>query len=123
VIWPEHGILLLVLGLVAGLLSGILGIGSGIILVPALVHLAFPQKDAQGIALAVMVPMALVGAIRYKMHPEIELNPNVILVLGLTAVIGALLGATLAGHLHNLMLRRLFATLIIIVGIRMWLTK
>ena len=53
------------LGVVAGIISGMLGLGSGTLLIPALVFLfAFPQKSAQGTALVVMVPMALVGATR-----------------------------------------------------------
>ena len=60
----------ILLGVCAGVLSGALGLGSGTILVPTLVLLfGFMQKSAQGMALAVMVPMALLGAFRYWKNP------------------------------------------------------
>ncbi len=81
------------LGICAGILSGLLGLGSGIILVPALVLLcSFEQKSAQGMALAVMVPMALVGALRYWKNPEIQMNAAVIGLIILAALAGALVG-------------------------------
>jgi uncharacterized membrane protein YfcA len=58
----------IVLGLVSGVFSSTFGVGSGILMIPALVMMfEFTQKSAQGICLAVMAPMALVGAIRYKL--------------------------------------------------------
>jgi uncharacterized membrane protein YfcA len=113
-----------VLGLCAGVISGTLGVGSGIILVPTLVLLcSFEQKAAQGTALAVMVPMALVGAIRYWRNPQVELNGVVILLLILGAVAGALAGTELAGRLPAGTLRKLFALLLIVAAIRMFIAS
>lgn len=108
------------LGICAGILSGVLGIGSGIVFVPVLVLLLlFPQKSAQGMSLAAMVPAVLVGAIRYKMNPEIEINMSYVGLLALGAVAGALVGAELVRHLPGSVLRKVFAIVIILAGIRM----
>jgi uncharacterized membrane protein YfcA len=115
--------LFLLLGLGCGIFSASFGVGSGIILIPALVLLFdVSQKSAQGICLAVMVPMAVVGAIRYKLNPEIEMDLKVILLLSAGAVVGALIGAGIAGWASGTTLRRLFAVIMIIVAVKMLLT-
>ena len=115
---------LLLIGLIAGTLSGALGVGSGILIIPALVlGLGIQQKVAQGISLAVMVPMALMGAYRYYMNPDIKINMGVILVMAPLAVVGAYLGAQLAAWLPAAILKRSFGVFIIIVGIRMAFVK
>ena len=107
-------------GICAGLLSGALGIGSGSVIVPALVLLfGASQKSAQGTALTLMVPMALVAAIRYKMNPEVEIDTMRLAVLALGAIPAALLGAQLAQLLPGSLLRKLFAIFLIVVSIRM----
>jgi len=113
------------LGSAAGLLSGTLGIGSGTVLIPGLVLvLLLPQKAAQGTALAVMVPMVLVGAIRYKINPAINISTLYIGLIASGAVVGALAGAELAQHLPAALLRKVFAIFIVIVGVRMlWTTS
>ena len=114
----------IVLGICAGIISGALGLGSGTIVIPALVLLFnFGQKNAQGMALAVMVPMALVGALRYWQNPEIELNPVIIGLIICGSVIGALVGVELAGMLPAHVLRRVFAIFLIIVAVRMFMTS
>lgn len=111
-----------VLGVCAGILSGLLGLGSGIILVPTLVLLcSFQQKSAQGMALAVMVPMALLGALRYWKNPQIEMNPAVIALIILGALAGTLAGTELAGRLPNHILRKVFAAVLIIVAVKMFM--
>ena len=110
------------LGICAGILSGLLGLGSGIILVPALVLLcSFEQKSAQGMALAIMVPMALVGALRYWKNPEIEMNMVVIGLIILGALAGSLVGTELAAKLPGHILRKVFAVVLIIVAVKMLL--
>lgn len=115
---------LLLIGLLGGTLSGALGVGSGILIIPALVlGLGIQQKVAQGICLAVMVPMALMGAYRYYVNPDIKISLSVILVLAPLAVVGAYLGAQLAALLPAAILKRSFGVFIIIVGIRMAFMK
>ena len=111
----------ILLGLCAGIVSGTLGLGAGIILVPVLVLLCgFGQKSAQGMALAVMVPMALVGAFRYWKNPEIEVNIGVVGLIVCGALVGTLFGTELAARLPSQDLRRVFAIVLVLVGIRMF---
>ena len=111
---------LIVLGVAAGVVSGALGMGSGVLLVPALVLFYYlPQKSAQGMALAVMVPMALVGAIRYKLNPAIAVPFSSVALIALGAVGGAFVGAELAHYLPGAVLRKCLAIFIIVVGVRM----
>ena len=108
------------IGICAGVLSGLLGLGSGIILIPTLVLLCgFTQKNAQGMALAVMVPMVLVGALLYWKNPEIKMNAAVIGLIILGALAGALLGTELAARLPGHILRKIFAVVMIIVAVKM----
>lgn len=109
-----------VLGVGAGILSGTLGVGSGAIVVPALVLiLSLPQKASQGTSLALMVPMALVGALRYWLDSDVSVSPVAVGLLVAGAIPGALLGAELAQRLPAEMLRRLFAAFLVIIGVRM----
>jgi uncharacterized membrane protein YfcA len=116
-----------ILGLVAGFCSGMLGIGSSIIIVPALtlLFLKFGQKDAQGMCLAVMVPMALVSAIRYKMNPGVKMDFLPISLLALGAIVGAFAGATLVqkSFISNETLRKIFGVFVLFVGILMLATS
>ena len=112
---------LILLGVCAGVVSGTLGVGSGVVVIPALVLLCnVEQKTAQGTALAVMVPMALLGAVRYWKNPGIEMNMAVILLIVLGAVGGVLAGTELAGRLPGQTLRKVFSVFLAIVAIRMF---
>jgi len=113
-----------VLGIGAGIISGALGLGSGTIVIPALVLLFdFGQKNAQGTALAVMVPMALVGALRYWQNPEIELNVVIIGLIICGALAGVLVGTELASRLPGHILRKVFAAVLVIAALRMFMTS
>jgi len=112
------------LGICAGVLSGALGLGGGTILVPTLVLLCgFGQKNAQGMALAVMVPMALVGALRYWKNPEIEINTVIVGLIICGALAGVLAGTELASRLPSHILRKAFAAVLVIVAIKMFTTS
>ena len=118
----EFNLILLLLGVAAGILSALLGVGSGILLVPAMVLLfGLSQKSAQGTALAVMVPMALIGFLSYRSNPEIEINLSQVILLALGAVSGALIGYAIVARLPNEVLRRIFAVFLLIVAVRMLL--
>ncbi|UCC98009.1 MAG: sulfite exporter TauE/SafE family protein [Phycisphaerales bacterium] len=111
----------ILLGICAGVISGALGLGSGAVVVPVLVLLlAFEQKAAQGTALAVMVPMTLLGALRYWRNPEIEMNLSIILLIALGALAGVLAGTEIAGRLPGQTLRKMFAIFLAIVAIKMF---
>ncbi len=111
------------LGVCAGVVSGMLGVGGGIVIIPALVlvmHL--PQKSAQGMCLAAMVPMVAVGAIRYKLNPSIEVDMASAALLALGGVAGAFVGVEIVTRLPGGVLRKIFACFIIVVGLRMLFT-
>jgi len=106
----------------AGVVSGALGVGSGIILIPTLVlFCSFEQKSAQGMALAVMVPMALLGALRYWKNPQIEMNAVVIALIICGALAGTLVGTELAGRLPGHVLRKALAIYLVIVAVIMFI--
>ncbi|HOJ61309.1 MAG TPA: sulfite exporter TauE/SafE family protein [bacterium] len=110
----------LLLGLLSGIFSAMFGVGGGIIMVPVLTILAsLPQKEAQGISLCVMVPVALMGSIRYYMNPEIHIDFHIVLIMSVTVIIGANIGATVVGMVSNRTLQFGFAILLFLMGIRM----
>lgn len=105
------------IGLVAGLLAGLLGVGGGVVLVPALVLLlGFDQHVAQGTSLLVVVPAALVGSTINHRRGRFRIRDAALLVAG--GLAGAALGSSLALGLDDAMLRRLFAALLIGLGIQ-----
>ena len=113
--------LLVLVGLVAGALSGSLGIGGGIIVVPALVLLlACPQKSAQGMALALMVPMAALGVFQYARTPGVLLQWGPIALLIAGAVIGVLAGSRVMARVPDAWLQRAFAVFLLVVAVRMF---
>lgn len=116
-VWWE----LLALGFIGGIVSGSFGVGSGIIFIPALV-LLFPmsQHSAQGTALAVMVPMALLGAFRYWHEPDIEVNMALVGLLVAGSLGGVLIGTEIAANVQSHWLRKGFAVFMVVVAMRMF---
>jgi len=111
-------IALIAVGLAAGVLSAALGVGGGIVYVPALVALfGFAQHEAQGTSLAVIVPTMVVAAVVHARAGRVHW-PTVV-PLGIAAVIGGFLGAQAALALDATLLRRLFAALLVFASIRM----
>jgi len=120
--FPEQWYLYPILGVLAGTISGSLGVGAGILVVPALVHLAYSQKEAQGIALCLMVPMALFGAIRYHLNPNIHISYPVVGLLAVASLLGVYFGTSIAAVADNQMLRKSFSLLLFAVSLKMWFT-
>lgn len=113
----------LMLGLAAGVMSAMFGVGSGILVVPALtLAVGLTQKESQGVALTVMVPMALVGALRYYFNPDIQVDYKIVAVMAVTVILGANLGATIVGQVTNRHLQFGFAFLLFAAGLRMFMT-
>ncbi len=118
---PEIG-LLLAIGLGAGLLAGLFGIGGGVVIVPAMVLLAsFDQHVAQGTSLLVIIPSAMLGTWTHHRHARFMMRDAVILAAG--GVVGALVGSLTALALDEDLLRRLFALLILAVAARMFFSR
>jgi uncharacterized protein len=107
------------LGLAAGSLSGIFGIGGGILIIPVLVMLAgMDQKTAQGTTLLMMLPpIGVLGALEYWRRGEVNWQAAAWLCVGF--VVGGYLGARLIEWVPTLWVRRAFALLMIIMGVRM----
>jgi len=106
-----------ILGLAVGFLSGLLGIGGGVIMVPGLVLLMkMTQQNAQAISLAVMVPVALWGSFRYFHSPSLTFDFRVVALLVILALVGTSLGTALALYLAPGTLRKVFAVALILMG-------
>jgi uncharacterized membrane protein YfcA len=111
--------LLAVVGLAAGVLSGLFGIGGGVIIVPALVLLlGFTAQQAAGTSLgALLLPVGLLGVIEYWRAGEVNLVNAMVLALGL--LFGAYLGARLGLSLPSDVVQRGFGVLLLLFGLRL----
>lgn len=110
-------LLLLGLGLVAGTLSGLFGIGAGVVITPALLWLCqSSQIGAQGMAYTVMVPMSILGAWRYHSQPGAEIDWRVAGLIASTCLAGVWLGSHLAFAAEEQLLRRAFGAYLLVVG-------
>ena len=108
----------LLLGLAAGAVAATLGIGGGIVIVPALVvFFAFPQHLAQGTSLAVILPTAVIGTVVHARGGRVDWRIAVQVAAG--GIVGAVVGSRLAISLDPLLLRRLFATLLLVLVFRL----
>lgn len=110
-------VIALVIGFAAGILSGMFGIGGGILVVPALVVLSkLDQKTAQGTSLAALLaPVGILGVIAYAKQSNVNWPLAAAVALGL--VIGPMIGAKFVLNLDPLMVKRIFGTFVIVVGI------
>ncbi|HIE36155.1 MAG TPA: sulfite exporter TauE/SafE family protein [Candidatus Omnitrophica bacterium] len=113
----------LILGLIAGIFSGFLGIGGGIILIPALTYLfGLTQHQAQGTTLAIMVPpIGLLAAIKYYLEGNVKLGIVVFICIGF--FIGGLLGAQFVHRISSLLLKKIFGVFLLFVSLKMILGK
>ena len=111
----------LAIGVVAGVLSGLFGIGGGIVIIPSLIFFAkFHTKLAIGTSLgAMLLPVGLLGAYAYYQQGNIHLKGSLLIGLGL--FFGAYLGARLAQTIPSPTLLRMFAVFIVLMAIRLWL--
>lgn len=115
---PLVAVAYVVSGLAMGVLSALFGIGGGIIVIPILVTaFAFPQQLAAGTSLAVMAPIAIVGAWRQTRTGATDWRLG--LRFGVASVPGSILGAVVAVSVSGSVLRILFAALLVVVGVRM----
>jgi len=113
---------LLGIGLTAGLLAGLLGIGGGVVMVPAMVLImGMDQHIAQGTSLLVIIPAAVLGSFTHHRHGRLALRDAAALAVG--GVLGAVLGSVTALSLDDELLQRLFAVLILTVAVRLLTTR
>lgn len=116
-------VLYLLLGLAAGIFSGLLGLGGGIIIVPVMVFLfGMSEHQAQGTTLALMVPpIGLLAAWVYYKQGFVDLKMAAFVCLGF--FIGGLLGAEFAVGIPETILKKIFGTMLLLVSLKMILGK
>lgn len=112
----------ILIGLIAGVLSGLYGIGGGVIIVPALMLVAHMKPHmATGTSLAaLLLPVGALGAWHYYRHKAVNINAALWIALGLA--LGAYVGAYFAMKLPARDLQRLFALFMLFMAVRTWIT-
>lgn len=116
--WMMMGLI----GAAGGIVSGLLGVGGGVLFVPLLVILLkIDFHTAVGTSLAVIVPTALAGALKHFSSGQIDLKMAG--VLAVFAIAGAWFGAGLSLHLDALLLRRLFSVFLVLLAVHLFFTS
>jgi uncharacterized protein len=112
-------IITILLGLVAGIFSGLVGLGGGVIVVPFLVmFFGFSQHTAQGTTLAMMIPpIGILAAWTYYQQGFVDLKVAGFLIIGF--IVGGYFGAKLALLIPKELMQKIFGISIILIGIRM----
>jgi uncharacterized membrane protein YfcA len=110
-----HAAIAIALGLAAGVLAGLFGVGGGILFVPALtIVLGVEQHSAQGTSLLAIIPTVVVGTWRQQRYGNVRWKPA--MTLGLAGVAGIIAGGFLAESLSGDVLRRLFGVLLLLTA-------
>ena len=112
-------IIIVLTGIAAGILGGLVGVGGGIIIVPALVYfVGFSQHSAQGTSLGlIMFPVGILGVLQYYKSGHVDFKVVGILAIGF--LIGSFFGSKLALSLPQETVKKIFAVLMIIIAIKM----
>ncbi len=116
----QNFIIIALIGSVAGMLSGLLGLGGAIIIIPALaMFLGFSQQMAQGTALMMMVlPVGALAAFQYYQKGYVDIK--VALIMAVFFFAGGFLGAKFATQIPQDILKKIFAILLVVIAIKMW---
>lgn len=116
-------IMLILIGLLAGILSGLVGVGGGIIMVPLLVlFFSMNQHQAQGTSLAVLaIPVTALAAFNY--YKQGELNIKFAVIIAVFFIIGSFFGSKLALGIDQKVLKKIFACVLILIAGKMLLSK
>ncbi len=115
-LFPASSLTLLLIGLIAGILSGFFGIGGGVVIVPSLIYfLGFSQHKATGTSLAVLLPpIGLMAVLEYYRHGDVDLRAA--LFVALASLIGAGVGAILANKFSGPVLKLGFGVFVVVMG-------
>ncbi len=115
---------LLIIGLLAGIFSGFMGVGGGVVMIPLMImFLGYDQHEAQGLSLAVLaVPVTFVAAYTYHTggHP---VNWKFAFVIAVCFVIGAWVGSKFAIKIDQVVLKKIFAVVLVIAAIKLFFGK
>ena len=114
---------LVLIGILAGILSGLVGVGGGIVMVPLLIlFFGYSQHQAQGTSLAVLaVPVTLLAA--YNYHKQGHLDWRYAAVIAVFFVLGGFIGSKIAISLDQKMLKKVFGVILLFVAGKMLLSK
>lgn len=119
-------IILIIIGLTAGILSGLVGVGGGIIMVPLFVlFLGLTQHNAQGLSLAVMLPPVTFLAV-YNYHTAGSggnIDWRIAVAVSILFIIGGFIGSKIALQIDQRMLRKIFGVFMLIVAVKLIFTK
>jgi uncharacterized protein len=109
----------LILGALAGVLSGLIGIGGGILIVPVLIYLfGFSQHMAQGTTLALMIPpIGILAVLEYYKAGNVDIKVAALICLGF--VVGGYVGAKIAVGIPDAVLKKIFGVILMLVSVRM----
>jgi len=112
-------LILLLVGLAAGMLSGMVGVGGGIIIVPCLIYfLGFSQKMAQGTSLGLLLlPVGILGVLQFYKSGFIDVR--VVLIIGAAFVAGSYFGSRWALSMPQDSIKKIFAVMMLIISIKM----
>ena len=120
---PTTIIILLLIGVCAGLLSGFVGVGGGIIIVPALVFfLGYSQHMAQGTSLTLMLPPIGLLAF-YNYHKSGNTNIYAALIIAVAFILGAYFGSKLAISLDQKLVKKIFGAVMLLASIKLLVSK
>ena len=112
-------IILLSIGLMAGILSGLVGVGGGIIIVPALVYfLSMNQHEAQGTSLAVLLlPVGILAVYNYYKSGYVDIPAT--LIIATTFLVGGFIGSKISIAIDQAMLKKVFGIIMLLLSIKM----
>ena len=110
---------LILVGIAAGMLSGLVGVGGGIVIVPALVFiLGFSQKMAMGTSLGILLlPVGILGVIQYYKQGYVDIR--VVVIISAAFLVGSYFGSKIALSLPNEIIKKIFAVFMIIIAIKL----
>lgn len=115
---------LILIGLLAGLFSGFMGVGGGVVMIPLMILLlGFTQHQAQGMSLAVLaVPVTFIAAYNYHKAGHF-IDWRYALIIALCFVVGGFLGSKLAIKLDQVLLRKIFAVVLLLAAVKLFFSK
>jgi uncharacterized membrane protein YfcA len=115
---------LIIIGLLAGILSGFMGVGGGVVMIPLMIlFLGYDQHQAQGMSLAVLaVPVTFIAAYTYHKAGH-ALDWKYALVIAVFFVVGGYLGSKFAVSLNQQVLKKIFALVLVVAAVKLFFSK
>jgi uncharacterized membrane protein YfcA len=116
-------LILLLIGLLAGVISGFLGIGGGIVIIPALVYLlGYSQQNAQGTSLGLLLPpIGLLAVLNYQKAGFVNIKAAAIMCI--TFIIGSYISSKIAVELPETIIKKMFAVFLLFYATKLFLEK